>query len=157
MDQNPPACACPLPRRIARWVVVIALVLIGAYLVDLWRAASAKDLVPWHTDQALAIREADQTGKPLLMLYTADWCPPCKMLKADVFAKPEMAEQIATDFVPLKLDHDQLTPTQVAQAQTLGITGLPTLIALDASGRPIDRLVGYHDLDATKAWLAQAR
>jgi len=156
MSEATPANATPLPRRIARWVVVIALVVIGAYLIDLWRAASAEDLVPWRTDAAEARAEARQTGKPMLVLYTAGWCPPCQQLKADSFADPAVADQIAEHYVPLKLDHDRLTAQQAADAAAMGVAALPTLLVLDPAGQPLDRLVGYHDRALVRDWLNHA-
>jgi len=151
-----PACACPLPRRIARWVVVIALALIAAYLIDTWRAGVVDDRVPWRTDASAAATEARETGKPMLVFYTAGWCGPCQRLKADAFSDPALAEQITERFVPLKLDHDRLTPAQAAEARARGVTGLPTLLVRSADGPSHARLVGYHDRSFVRDWLAQA-
>jgi thioredoxin 1 len=57
---------------------------------------------------------------PVLLDFTADWCPPCKMIKP-VLA--EIAEELAGQLVVAELDVDANPRT----AQAAGVLGMPTL------------------------------
>ena len=57
---------------------------------------------------------------PVLLDFTADWCPPCKMIKP-VLA--ELADELAGRLVVAELDVD----VNPRAAQAAGVLGMPTL------------------------------
>jgi thioredoxin 1 len=82
---------------------------------------------------------------PVLIEFTADWCPPCKILAPVV-------EQIAQKYegkmrVGL-LDSD----ANQAIIQQYGVYGLPTLI-LYVAGSPVERIVGFTPRERIEAKL----
>ena len=81
--------------------------------------------------------EADvlQAAVPVLVEFTADWCPPCKMI-APILA--EIAGTYAGQLRIGTLDAD-LYPEYV---QHFGVMGLPTLI-LFQHGEPVAKIIGY--------------
>lgn len=99
-------------------------------------------------DAAVTAARAD--GRGLFVLFTgSDWCPPCKKLESEVFAKPEFLEAAQKDFHLVKLDFPQQReqPPEIATrnqewAQRYGISGFPTIAVLDSQLRPIGFL-GY--------------
>lgn len=76
-----------------------------------------------------------ESDLPVLVDFTADWCPPCKMIAPYV-------EQIASAYAGQlrvgKLDVD-LHPQIMEQ---YGVMGLPTLI-LFQHGKPVQRIIGF--------------
>src|SRR5512140_2171247 len=110
-----------------------ALVLTLACVAAAGRAgANPPGLVKWRPIAA-GEAEAKKTGKPVLYFFTADWCGPCHLLEQQVFARKEVADQIARDFVPiLVLDRMRETgtnaPEMTALAERYGLRGFPTLV-----------------------------
>lgn len=149
----------PLHRRIARWVLVITAVLVGAYLIDAWQASAGEteDQISWRTGDRAAFVEAREADKPVLLLYTASWCPPCKQLKAEVFADDDAAAWFEDNFIPVKLDTDHLNDQQTQQAQRLGITGIPTMIVMRPDGTVLTQQSGFHGKAAVLDWAQGAK
>jgi thioredoxin 1 len=71
---------------------------------------------------------------PVLLDFTADWCPPCKMIKPVL---RELAEELAGRLVVAELDVDANPVT----ARDAGVLGMPTL-SLYVGGRVVTQVVG---------------
>jgi thioredoxin 1 len=85
---------------------------------------------------------------PVLVDFSADWCPPCRMLEPVV---AELANTLAGRLAVGRLDTDR-DPEISAR---YGVLGMPTLI-LFSGGRPIDRLVGFSSAGHVRRWVAEA-
>lgn len=73
--------------------------------------------------------------KPVLVDFTAEWCPPCKMIAPII---DEIADQYADKLAVVKLDTDY-NPNTV---QVYQVMGMPTVI-LFKDGQAIERITGY--------------
>jgi thioredoxin 1 len=88
--------------------------------------------IPTVTDDAFAA-EVLESERPVLVDFTASWCPPCRVMK------PVLAE-LASErddlrVVQLDVDTDQRTAAEYA------VLSMPTFI-LFRDGREVQRLVG---------------
>lgn len=72
------------------------------------------------------IREGADSGKPVLALVTADWCPPCQMLKRETLTDPAVAAWIDEHMIAVYIDSDA-NPEDAAK---LGVRSLPTTMLL---------------------------
>ena len=79
----------------------------------------------------------------------SDWCPPCMQLRANVFSKPDFQKEAQKNFVLLELDYprgkEQSAEMKAANqklAEQYGVTGFPTVVFADASGKPFGGFVG---------------
>jgi thioredoxin 1 len=88
-----------------------------------------------HFDGTTFDAEVLQAKEPVVVDFTAAWCPPCQMM-APVVAR--LAEEFAGKVKIGKLDTDE-NPEIAIQ---YGVSGIPTL-GLFREGKLIDRLVGY--------------
>ena len=89
--------------------------------------------VPATTDATFATDVLD-ADRPVLVEFTADWCPPCKMIAP-------VLEQIAADeadrLAIVSLDVDENPET----TRRYGVLGMPTLI-LFVGGAVVSQTVG---------------
>jgi len=73
--------------------------------------------------------------QPVLVDFTAEWCPPCKMIAPII---DEIADEYAGKLAVVKLDTDD-NPNTVQMYQVMG---MPTVI-LFKGGQAIERITGY--------------
>ena len=101
-----------------------------------------------------AYERAQAGDKPLLVLITAEWCPPCKVMKSTTI--PELMQKSAFDgFHYAAVDFDK--ESKLAQ-QLIGDRGVPQLIMYEKrDGNWVRRyLRGYKTAPAVEAFIAQA-
>jgi thioredoxin 1 len=85
------------------------------------------------TDDTFAAEVLD-SDLPVLVEFTADWCPPCRMI-APVLA--EIAVEEADRLRIVQLDVDTNPATQAAY----GVLSMPTLMVF-RGGEPVKSMVG---------------
>jgi thioredoxin-related protein len=105
----------------------------------------------WMTDYEAAKKKAAAENKDLLVDFTgSDWCGWCIKLVDEVFKHDVFKQGVADKFVLVELDFpkDKSKLSEATQKQNAGlqakygIKGFPTILLLDAKGRPFAR-TGY--------------
>lgn len=133
----------------SRWIgraLLLAIVVIG--LVTLWPMAKgvyygmvppepvpADQLPAWRESYEMALAESAQTGKPVLIDFTASWCPPCRVMEADVWPEEQVRTTLAERVIPLQLDVDD--PSSAAAARRYNVQYIPTIVLVDATGEEL--------------------
>ncbi len=108
--------------------------------------------VPAPFDPSVTLNQALNAAgsdKVVLVLATADWCPPCQQLKRGALANPEVSEAIRSRTVPVYADGTQQLDASFAP---LGIGGFPTMVAV-RDGVVLSRLVGAVSARSLLEWL----
>jgi protein disulfide-isomerase len=111
---------------------------------------SARAEATWLTDFAKAQAESKASDKLLLLNFTgSDWCPWCKIMEKEIFSQPEFEEYAKKKLVLMTVDFPRAKPLSAevrrqnqALAQKLEIQGFPTIVILNADGKPVGML-GY--------------
>src|SRR5437868_7331381 len=74
------------------------------------QVAQAHEIAWREGDVADALSEATELGRPLILYWGANWCPPCAQMKTSLFKDPAFVAE-TQNFVRVYLDGD----TQGAQ------------------------------------------
>ena len=123
------------------WVVVCV---IGAFVFLQWPSVqeiyyqivgSPESKIAWQHEVDTAFGIATETDKPVLAVFGASWCPPCRTMKREVWADTRVADAVETGFVPLYIDVDDRTLSEFSSRYN--VTSIPTVLVLDADGKII--------------------
>ncbi|WP_405415589.1 thioredoxin family protein [Maribacter sp. Asnod1-A12] len=126
------------------------------FMIPLFASAQADynsvDDSKWLTNYDNAISKAKKQHKNVLVYFTgSDWCPPCKMLKTDLFDTNQFQE-LSSNYILLYIDiprnRDLISEKQMIHNKEL-LTKLnkkkvfPMFKVIDAKGNELDKLSGY--------------
>jgi thiol:disulfide interchange protein len=148
--------ALPALKKRALWILGATVIATCGYFAHTaWQTqrgeaalkATALDFLP--LEQALALAKVQ--GKPVLVDFSAIWCPTCRALHAEVFTNATVKAAIATGFVLSRVDYE--APDARAFMQRYEVRGFPTLLVLSADGALVRRVPVSFDPAALAASL----
>jgi cytochrome c biogenesis protein CcmG/thiol:disulfide interchange protein DsbE len=158
-------------RRIG---ILIAIVAVAAAASVIGACGSSGSSAASSDVQFLPVKGfsvAQYAGKPLVVNYFGSWCGPCNS-EAPELSTFSKAQSGKAAFVGVAVNDQQgdvidfmskygLTYPVVLDDNSLsskdGITGVPTTIFYNASGREVDRIVGAASLEQFTQSLAKAQ
>ena len=135
----------------------LAAVLLGIGLRFGWlgepRPQGPATAIPWLHDERAAVQQSKASGKPLLIDFGAEWCAACKELDAHTWTDATVAQEVASKFVPLKIDATELTKPIEDVMSKYDVAGLPTVLMMacrddkppgcDVPGQGPNRVTGF--------------
>ncbi len=146
-----------MSRNLLHFVAMLMLTLALFSLTACDRGgSSAHDPTPWVNDFAVAKATAVQQGKPMLLNFTADWCPPCQDMKKRTLPDVRVQQLLSEKYVPVKVDLTNPGPAQNALAEHYGVNGIPSYLIANSQGEVISQQVGFVAADDFVGWLASA-
>ena len=131
-------------RTVVVWGGIALVIYFGNVQVQTWlgkRALADTGLSPVSLVEALPLAQSGQ--KLVLADVSALWCGSCRKLDREVFADPEVQALLARDFVFARLEYE--SDEGKAFVAEHGLRGLPSLMVLDAAGRPLRNLGVTYD------------
>lgn len=116
-------------------------------------ATTSQQGVRWHQDLRSAHKQAVAEGKPIMIVFGAEWCGFCKKLEKQTLNTPEMTRYINENFVAVHLDLDK----EQKIGEILEVKALPCTIVLSPDADLLGRINGYQTVDPYQKNLAAAR
>jgi thioredoxin-like negative regulator of GroEL len=98
--------------------------------------------INWATDVP------DNGTKPVFLYFTADWCPPCKTMKLEVWPDATIAATME-QYDAVYIDTDERPDL----GGRYGVPSIPTMVVLAPDGTERDRRVGLASVKELTAWL----
>lgn len=100
----------------------------------------------FKTSAISAMNAAKKEGKPVILVFSASWCPPCQAMKKDVYPS-EAVKAYHDKFIWAYLDVDDASNKRAAEKA--GVEGIPHIQFLNAQGKEVSKQVGG---DSAKAF-----
>ncbi|GJQ30394.1 MAG: hypothetical protein HBSAPP03_22780 [Phycisphaerae bacterium] len=143
-----------LPGRRRGWgfLIFVFLLLVG------YTAIARRNTMPEVFAQALTLDQAEarsrDTGMPVLVFATADWCSPCAEFKRGALRHREVQQWIRENTIPVLVEMNDRNASP-PEAERLKVWSLPTMLVL-RDGKETARLDKVVPKDALLAWLAES-
>lgn len=139
-------------------ILLMALFLAGALLIWRWTQPVGGPQIPsdqeinWVSSLPAALEQAEATGRPVMIDFYADWCPPCNMLDEQTYADARVVNA-ATNWISVKIDIDANQPV----AREYQVSSIPTIVFLSPEGKELSRFSGFVPAQAMLRQMAHAR
>ncbi len=123
-------------RAMKRFLLAVSL--LAAFAAG---TVSAQDLVPWAHDVRQALDIAAAQNRLVLIHFWSDDCPPCRAVEQRVFTRHEVAQAMAANYVPVKVNA-KASPDVARQYR---VDRWPTDVIVNAQGEELYRRVSSQD------------
>lgn len=108
--------------------------------VSLWWGTPSGEIAPgsginWQPYSETALDQANESGRPVVIDFFADWCIPCKELHKFSFSDQRVI-QLSKNFTMLKADVTRGSSPEVKSLlKQYSIRGVPTIVFIGSDGR----------------------
>jgi hypothetical protein len=96
-------------------------------------------VVNWRDSWDLALKEAREHNRPLVLELYLEGCPHCMRLHRETHADEEVAAALNTRFVPVRLEGR----SHLDLVRKLNVPGAPTTIIFSSEGTELHRFAGF--------------
>ncbi len=117
----------------------LLILLAAALILPAMAADFPKGSPQFGTNYEEALATAKKEGKPVVLVFSAAWCPPCQAMKKTVYPSAEV-KPLQDKFVWAYLDVDEEANAKAAEQYK--VQGIPHVQFLDKEGKALISQVG---------------
>ena len=140
------------PMRNLAQFVVLAFIVIGLMLFFRGGGgAVARPAIFANEPLDTVLAQSAQDGRPVLVKFTASWCPPCKVMDREVFGRAAIAEELSKRARVVAVDIDEHKDL----AQRYNVQAVPTMVLI-IGGEVKARAESGMDGEELLAWMDRA-
>lgn len=102
--------------------------------------------IRWTYNINEGLARAKKENKPVMVDFTAVWCPPCHAMEDSTFTSPDVIKK-ASAFIPVRIDIDKQREVAAgynALARKYGGIGIPNVLFMASDGKKLKHIVGYY-------------
>ncbi len=147
--------SCCSTKKSSIWPLVVIVLALVAVMYVRGRTAPVPPLFDQAVTLDVALEQSEQTGRPIFVLVTADWCPACQSLKRGALVSKELVAAIRERAIVVYVDTTSETSQGSEEAGRLGVRSLPTMLVLE-DGKEVSRTVGARSASKLLAWFDEA-
>jgi len=133
-----------------RWSVAMMALLVC--LVPALGAEATAARPTFHSSLQVASESAAADQSLVLLVFSAEWCGPCKALKKNTLDSREFREGGG----PLRVADVDIDANE-KMARAFAVSAVPTLVLLTADGKIVSRHSGYMDTTNLLSWVEEGR
>ncbi len=134
------------------WVIVVVASVAIVAVAAVSRLVSGGESGATAEQYRAALEQSAETGRPVVLVFTASWCPPCRRMKREAWPDERVQELIADRYLKVIIDVDGSATRDIVQQY--GIRAIPTILIVDSTGQPL-RTGSTMDADRLAAFLAE--
>ena len=136
----------PLPADSGKMLKRGVALLMAAFALWVGTNPGMAEKIPWQTYSDEALTAARKGGRPVMIDFTSQNCPPCLEMERKVFTNRRVADA-AKDFLALRADLTAGGAAGRALGEKFGIEAFPTIVFIGTDGKEHSnlRLVGYEN------------
>ena len=127
-------------------------VLLAACVMGMTGSDSGLVATVFHSSFKAASEAAAADQSLVLLVFSAEWCGPCKLLRSKTLSAPEFLEPDT----PLHVADVDIDANQ-KMAHDFGVEAVPTLVLATPDGKIVSRQTGFMEVGDLMAWLKTGR
>jgi thiol-disulfide isomerase/thioredoxin len=136
----------PLPAGNGKMLKRGIGLLMITFAVWLGTTADAGGKIAWQSYSEEILETARKSGRPVMIDFMSQRCPPCLEMDRQVFSNRRVASA-AGQFIALRVDFTDGAASSQAVGEKFGVQAIPTIVFLGPDGKERSnlRLVGFEN------------
>ncbi|MES2194001.1 MAG: protein-disulfide reductase DsbD domain-containing protein [Pseudomonadota bacterium] len=122
-------------RKVAMAAAAVAIIVVGLAAIAPRSQTQERSQIPWRTYSSSELRTLVGAGRTVFVDVTADWCITCKINKALVIDRQEIAARLSSDVVPMQADWTRPDDEIAGFMREHGRFGIPFNIVFGPAAR----------------------